>query len=434
LNVNASTRRIASLAVFLLSASIPAFAQSGGLFGATRDDTADRDRLNVGMMLGAAFDTELPPLLLAQTSQVTPQSGGFSTLASGTAQYAHTRRRAQIAATAKTSFRYFGNVDRLDALGHSAGIGADIRLTRLTNLRINQSAAYTPSYLYDLIPASAPPELGDTIETAPDFHIVQDDSYSYRSAFTLSVGGTGRGPSVQVGGGYERTRYAGERTDRTRLTSYNGHATFTQHLRRNLGLSADYEYRTGDYGIGLSNEHRIAVGIDYTRRLSSSRHANFRFNVGRSVLDTPVTTADGEILDRLDRMGADLNVTYELKRGWGVGGSVRRSIEYTPLFREPLLSDGASVSLTGLLTRRVDVTATAGYAKGGSAVNELNTLKTYTGNVMARFALRRWVAFYGEYVYFYYDLQRRELLNPNLPAVYEQHGVRFGLTLWASAF
>jgi hypothetical protein len=424
-----------AITALALASGTSAFAQqTGGLFGATRSDSADRDRLNVTMMFAEAFDTELPPYALAQASQVTPQSGGFSTMAIGTAEYAHTRRRARIAATAQTSFRYFGSIDRVDPIGHSAGVGANIRLTRIANLQLDQSAAYSPSYLYNLIPSTTPPVLGDTIETAPDYHIVQDDSYSYRSGVTLAIGGTDRGPSVRVAGGYDRTRYLSERTDRTRLATYSGRTTFTQHLRRNVGLSAEYEYRTGDYGIGLATEHRVSIGADYTLRLSTSRRATFRFNVGRSLLDVPELSLDGATSGRVDRMSGDASVTYQLRRGWHVSANVRRSVEYTPLFREPVLSDGASLSLTSLVTRRLDVTATAGYANGASALNGRDTLKTYVGDVIARFALKRWVALYGEYVYFHYDLSGRERLVPNLPAQFKQHGIRIGVALWASPF
>jgi hypothetical protein len=426
--------QLAATAMVLVG-GVEAFAQSGGLFGATRDDTADRDRLNVAAVVGAAFDTELPPFVQAQTTQVTPQSGGFSTMAVGTAQYAHTRRRARIAATGQSAFRYFGELDRVDALGQSAGIGADIRLTRLASLRIDQSAAYTPSYLYNLIPSSTPPALGDTIETAPNFQVVHDDSYSYRSAISLSIGGTGRGPSLQIGGGYDRTRYLTERLDRSRLTTHYGRLTFTQHLRRNLGLSGESEYRTGTYGLGLSNEHRITGGIDYTRRLSSTRDAKFRVNIGRSMLEMPFVTAEGEVDDQVERTFADASVAIELKRNWDVTGSVRRNIEYTPLFREPLLSQGASVSLTGLLTRRIDFSGTVGYADGTAALNQGNTIKTYTGDARARFALTRSVGLFAQYVYIHYDMRSRELLLiPNLPEAFHQHGIRIGLALWASAF
>lgn len=432
--MHASTRLVSLSIALVLVGSTTALAQSGGLFGATRDDTAERGRLNLGMMLAGAFDTELPPSLLSQTSQVTPQSGGFSSMVLGTATYAHARRRVGIAANAQTAFRYFGSLDRVDALGHSAGVGAQIRLSRLAKVQMNQSAAYSPSYLYDMVPPTTAPELGETIETAPNFQVVQEPSYSYRSAFTFSIGGNGRGPSVKVGGGSERTRYSGGREDRPRLKTYNGRATFTQHLRRNLGLSADYEYRTGDYGIGLSTEHRIMAGVDYTRRLSSTRNATFQFNIGRSTLDMPVATIDGDVVGRQDRMAADARITYELKRGWNIAGSLRRSIEYTPLFREPVFSDGASVSLSGLITREWDVTVAAGYANGASALNDFNTLRTYNGDVTARYALSRSLAFYGEYLYFHYDWQGRALLLPNLPTVFEQHGVRFGLSLWLSPF
>jgi hypothetical protein len=90
--------------------------------------------------------------------------------------------------------------------------------------------------------------------------------------------------------------------------------------------------------------------------------------------------------------------------------------------------------LSGLVTRRVDVSGKAGYANGASALNQRNTIQAYTGDVTVRFGLTRSVAILSEYIYFYYNVHGRGLVIASAPETFQQHGVRIGLTLWTSAF
>jgi hypothetical protein len=117
-----------------------------------------------------------------------------------------------------------------------------------------------------------------------------------------------------------------------------------------------------------------------------------------------------------------------------VSGAYRRGIEYMALLAAPVLSDGARVSLEGLLTSRLDLLATAAYVHGASAIDQLSRLDSSTANVRLRYALSRSLAVYGEYVFFSYDFGDRQTLAPALPRVFNQHGVRVGLMLWKPVF
>jgi hypothetical protein len=92
------------------------------------------------------------------------------------------------------------------------------------------------------------------------------------------------------------------------------------------------------------------------------------------------------------------------------------------------------VHLEGLVTRRIDLLAMAGYSGGATVLNQLSHLDFYTANARLRFALTRSFALYSEYLYFNYDMRGLQRLNPGLPRVFEQHGVRVGLMAWASPF
>jgi hypothetical protein len=411
----------------------PLLAQGtgGGLFGATRSESGDR--LDFTVALAEAFDSRVRPEFFVQLPRDTPQSGGFSTMVVGAAQYAHSQRRTRIAGTAQTSFRYDNNLERTDAVGHSAGVGANIQLSRAATLQLDQSAAYSPSYLYELFPSTSLPALGDSIPAAPDYRIGQEKSYQYRSGVTVAVGSR-RGARVSVSGGYDRSRFLGERVARPNLAVYTGSTTFSHGVRRNLGLSVDYHYSSGDFGTGASTEHRLGVGAEYSRPMSRGRRANIRFNMGRSILEIPDSSSDGLTAGSLSRTSGDATVEYRFRRTWRASASVRRSVEFLAILGEPVLSDASSLSLSGLLTRRLDLSATAGYGTGASAQNQVERLDTYNASLALRFALKRSIALYSEYFYFYYDTRGGEHLGLGLPSMFDQHGVRVGITLWAPAF
>ena len=104
------------------------------------------------------------------------------------------------------------------------------------------------------------------------------------------------------------------------------------------------------------------------------------------------------------------------------------------MLSEPVFSDGARVELTGLITRRIDVSAMAGYATAASAIHPTDqNLETHTGDVRIRYALKRSFALYSEYLYYYYDLRGQTRLAPGLPSVFEQHGIRVGFMVFAEA-
>jgi len=101
---------------------------------------------------------------------------------------------------------------------------------------------------------------------------------------------------------------------------------------------------------------------------------------------------------------------------------------------EPISADRGSVSVEGLLTRRVDVLASAGYSNGESALNrQRSTFDTYTSDVRLRYALTRTFAAYVEYLYYFYDSRGSTPIAPGGSSGLERKGVRTGLTLLVPA-
>ena len=154
-----------------------------------------------------------------------------------------------------------------------------------------------------------------------------------------------------------------------------------------------------------------------------------------STIVVPTSTRTTDITGTLYKLEGDASAAYRFLRSWSLNGSFRRGVEYIPIFETPVFRDAARLELSGLVSRRVDLAASAGYAVGESALARRNTggrFDTYAGTVQVRYSLARPLALYSEYLYYYYDL-RGQALVPDLPSVFELHGVRAGVMVWIPA-
>jgi hypothetical protein len=355
------------------------------------------------------------------------------------ADYARNRRRVQLAGTALTAFRYDQRLDQVAAVSHSAGLGASIRLPKQGSLQIDQMAAYSPSYLYQLFPTGALPASGESIPTDPNYRIDKTESYAYGSKMALAFG-SARKTRVTATAEYSHDDFQRQAAARPNVTIYATAAKISRALSRNGGLSVEYQYRTGEFGFGgLTKEHRVAMGVEYSRALTVRRRAKFRFNLTPATLEIPKSALNAAaagavpsaVEGRLYLLEGDASVDYEFRRNWRATANYRRGVEYLAVLTEPVFSDGARLDLTGLIRRRVDVSAAAGYATGASALYRgAQNLDTYTGEVRIRYALKRSFALYSEYLYQYYDLHGQARLARDLPRVFEQHGIRVGFMLF----
>ena len=426
---------LAAAAVVLVAASVNAqTTRTGGLFGATREGDADRTHVSGLFTLGEMVETELPEEFRFGLPGNRRPTGGLSTLLMGSGDFAHNLGRAQIAAAGETAFRYYDRLGLVDDVGHSAGVGVNVRLPRRASIRLNQTAAYSPSFLYGLFPSSVTPALGDATPVAPEYGVLEAGSYRYQTEAEFAIGSTS-GTRVSVLGTYDRTDLRNRPGSFLGLESQSGRVRASRGIRRNLGVTAEYQYRNGRFGVvqfGTTDEHRIAIGIDYSRPLSGGRRLNVRGNVAPSMMDIPRSSSPRLLAGRLYRMQGDGTVEYLFKRTWRVSSALRRSAEYLALLGEPVLSDAGTVTLAGLLTRRLDLQASAAYADGASVITMDRQLESYTGTVMLRFAVKRSIAIFGEYLYYHYDLRHYQASIAGLPTMLDQQGISVGVTLWGS--
>jgi hypothetical protein len=439
---------IVFLVIFLYGAA-PAFSQAtgsqpspGGLFGGGNVDRRVHHKLDFSLSLVEANDSDTPAELRGIGPSDTLLSG-YSTMFMGNAEYHWDRSRVQVGATGASVLRRYNQLQGVRSVSASGGLGLSVRLGGRTTLLANQSAAYSPSYLYGLFPSDAVKDLGEAVPVAPDYAINDSESYFYDTTLTLTRGLTRRS-RLSATGEFQYTDYLHETGTRRDLNSGGVHGEFSSNLARNTAVRVGYRYRTGKFGYatgaiatepGISaTEHGVDVGVEYSRPLSATRRMSFEFSFGSSIVNTPGSSVAETGTGPFYGLSGDLGVTWQFTRGWQTRATFRRGLEYVAQLSEPVFATGFSADVGGFIARRIDVLASVRYSRGASALNrDVLRFDTYGSDLRIRYALMRSLAAYGQYLYYFYDFTGNAQLPTGIPSGLERNGVRAGLTLWVPA-
>jgi hypothetical protein len=387
------------------------------------------------------YDRDIPLRLVPRLDPRALQTGGFSTILDASTRYSRRTNRVELGANAASAIRHYGTSGETQSVGHSAGVGANVRLQPRTSLFANQSASYTPPYFYGLmLPGLAEIEPGDAASTRSDFAVGNgQESVNYVS--TVRMGHElARRRSVNIGGEYLYTDRLHETEDWRDVSLYSLRGGYSFSPTRNTGLSGNIQYRSGDMGYkghGKTTELGLNVRWNYTRPLSATRSLQLGISVGVSGTDLQQVAGGVDVLRRRYQGTGDARISFPLGATWQVTGNFRRGLDYVVDLPTPVYNTAANVGAQGLLTSRFDVSASAGYSRGaGASALNANSLQydTYSGIVRGRYAINQMVATYVEYLYYYYDFRgATELLQAGIPPGLERNGIRVGLTLWVPA-
>jgi hypothetical protein len=387
--------------------------------------------LNVGVDISGVFDSDVADEIRQRSAQGGVESGGYSSAIVGRAGYSRNLRRVRLNGSIQSSLRYYADSDRVSPASHTGGLTAGFTLWRQANITVTQTAAYSPSYLYQLFPSAAPLDANTPIAVAQEFRVDESTSLSTVSRVGLSV--PAAFGALSVSGEHLGTEFYGRADARPPMSVDVGRVGLSWKIGRRYALSTDYQYRQGDFGgNGTAIDQRLRLAADYTRPLSATRSATFRFSVSPSVFRPPPTALSGDRTRQ--RVEAASSVSIDLSRTWAVNGSVRRGIEYIATLSEPIFNTGGSIGVGGTLVGPLQLGVSASYSDGGAALTDRSQnddLGTYTGSVRLGWALNSSISAYGEYLYYYYNLRGQAALAPDLPSIFERRSVRFGVSISA---
>jgi hypothetical protein len=379
------------------------------------------------------YDSDVPAGAFSRLDRSSLQIGGLSTTLSATAGYLLTGSRGQLAANVFSTTRYYAEMRETQSVGHSAGLGFDARLPGRFSLFANQSASYSPTYFYDVFPSEAEVGPGDAAAIQPEYVIGNFESYNYITTATLRRELTRRS-GIVASGDFTYTDRLHETIAWRDVSGYRLSAGYSTGPTRNTKLAGTGRYRSADYGYagdGTVTEVGAELRWDYTRRLSATRSATFNVTLGLSGADFPRQFSEVGGFTRQYRAVGDVGASYPIARTWFARGNFRRGLDYVPDLPEPVFANAFSGEVEGLITRRLDVRASARYSSGESALRQDGFwFDTYTGDLRVRYALTRKLAAFADYFYYYYDFKGDPRLLVGIPPTLERSGIRAGLMLW----
>lgn len=184
-------------------------------------------------------------------------------------------------------------------------------------------------------------------------------------------------------------------------------ANLTQEINRDLSAHVGYGrdlikaptrlevaegIEDGRDGTGYNNEV-IDAGIDFNHSFSLARRTTLSFNTSTSIVRQ--TGFEGQF-----RINGGITFTKYFRRTWQVAAQANRTTQYLAGFVEPVFSDTAGASISGMFSTRVDWLASVAGGRGQYAFSTLAGFNTVTGTTRLGLAVNKYVQVFGQYVAF----------------------------------
>jgi hypothetical protein len=403
-----------------------------GLFqGANQVDRPPTLVLNVDLY--GAYDDNV---LAGNSQRPRPTLPGLQTsgfFGGGHAGLAYSRqaRYSSLSVQAGGGARYYPDLDRVD---HTIdeGIAYGRQVGRYTTLSISQAFMFTPNYRFNLFPGAEgedDPDAGAATDT--DFDLFRREAYRNTVGAELSKT-IGRRGTFTTGGSFRTVNFvsAGARD----FWSISASGDYQYQSSTNLTLRAGYGFHQADAGSSgrpARIVHDFDLGVDYGRQLSFSRRTRVSFSTGSGFL-MGVRTAAGDQLRGLLRVTGSAQIVHEIGRTWTARAAYRRGFQFREGFLDPFLTDGVTVSLNGLIARRVDFNANASYVNASRRGN-LGGYDATGASVQLRYGLTRNLGVYARYNFYDYhfaDLADVSTVDELFYPQGQRNGVRIGLNAY----
>lgn len=435
--------RILALTAVVCLCAPSAFAQRPrperpyrGLFGGNGANPNSSQQLDVSVSLFGSYDDNV----LATTPQggaADPrfqQSGGYG---SGSISLDYTKKAgaATFDFSGGTSYRYYRSLEELNGFNSFASIGLSAKLTAKTDLRLTESAAYSPYYSFSPLPGARPPSAGDIVPINPDNPLAEEPAVSLVSAASITQRLT---PRSSLSGDYS-LNYTDYSNRDLPYRNWSAGGGYSYRWSSRADLRASYHYRRGVSGLYYQNEaidtQDIQAGVNYTKRLSATRTMTFGVMIGPSIYRSYVPVAgsdtDRQKMTRYPVIGS-ASLSTQIARSWAVGIGYSRGVQYTQGFADPFFADNVSGSVSGFLNDRSRLSFGAGYNTGSVGYGIAGRgYDTATATANYQFAVTRWSALFVNYGYYRYLFDQRVALPLALSQGQHRNSVSVGMNFWA---
>jgi hypothetical protein len=424
---------VACIAV-LFAAATPASAQTArperpyrGLFGGGVGDAAQLLTLSVSLGTGVGDsvlggDGQLNEQVL---SDANPSQAKYFGSTSASLAYSVTTRRYSFGASAATSGRYRpGSSDEYYG-AYSGGSQFSMGLWRGSSLSTGLSVNYQPYFVLDIVPPLDGAGSPEPVITDPEFAASADDYIGYGGNVALSQQVSRRG-ALAFSYGYRRSEFSDGAGD---VSSMMASAVYTRNLSRGLALRLGYRYWESALVNGDQAPTRaqtVDAGLAFSRALSLSRRTKLSFSTGSAAV------SDGSAT-RYSLTGS-AELTRELGRTWSTALAYDRRVQFVDALRRAILSDSAALSLSGLITRRLQSSSSASTSFAQAGSSQGSAFQTYRLGSGLSCALTRMLALNVNYSYYRYGFDQQADIPSGLRRKAGSQSLSASLSFWAPLF
>jgi hypothetical protein len=169
---------------------------------------------------------------------------------------------------------------------------------------------------------------------------------------------------------------------------------------------------------------RINFGVDYSKPLSISRRTELAFSTGTAAV------RDRETQQNDYQLVGSASLSHEFGRTWNATASYSRQVRYVEQVSEPLIAHAMGATVSGSLSRRVEVKSGISASTGRIGTGSGNGFDSYYASTQVSVGINRHFGLGGDYGYS--KLAATDLIllaNPN--ARLSQHSARAYLKFWA---
>jgi hypothetical protein len=407
----------------ILTATSPSWAQTWrperpyrGLFA--NEEAADQS-LTASVSLGAGYDDNLQAEAQGRDDVLTDgtRQGGRFAAVSGTLAYALSRPSVTIGANLGMGIRFYPSVNTSTLRATTGSVSVGVPLNSRLSWSARATAAHQPLVTSELFAQGPEPPRPEP----PTSELDMADSGDLYLSYSINTGVSYRlSQRTSFGASYAYRSASGYR-----FISRQAGASLSHALGRGLSLRAGYGYSVAQQADSEKTPvHGADAGVDYGRALSFSRRTRLSFSTGSTA------TTDGNEWSYM--LTGGLNLHHEIGRTWLAWTTYGRRLVIHETFIEPVLSDGVSFGLAGLLSRHWQVASGGQVAFGRVGVpQDSPRFRNYHVGVTVMYGLNRYLGLGATYAYYHHRFDDQVVLPPGVRHRLGRNSILGGLSLWA---
>jgi hypothetical protein len=324
------------------------------LFGGDDTRIPSLHALDLTVSLDSGLDNGVYWLNARPVDGDVPVSPGFMGIYAATTELAYARHGRRVGSDLRglASLPYYSLFpDEPTTLAYG-GSGSLRLLSGRTSASVSGNFLHSPYYAEALDPSSGPGIGNGYFGRMSALNPNNEGAASATLTYKL-----GRRTSSVLGYFYNGTYF----TEEVRWNRSQGvNASLERQLSRSMTVTGGYLYRTADYRtrdiLSWGKSQDVRAGFKYARRGPRGKSSSLTANVGYSVVDDFGRQYNG--------WPWSVRFDHAVGTRWSLAAGYSRALEYYSTIQRPVWSDRVTVSATGYVNSRVQLTFEGNYWNG----------------------------------------------------------------------